>query len=880
MLTMAGSLLAVMAVIGSMDGAGREIAGTVVSPDDRPVAGIEVVLTAGPAPDGSVPILARATTGADGRFRLGRPDAVRAREFLSPGVIWAYRPGLGLGIVDLVREDRPDRSHRMIVEPQEPRRLTIRDADGRPVAGARVFARLVQSEQTGYLGAAIPDEWLDRLAAATDARGEAILPGLTHRIDLRSVRIAVAGRGAHVAVLRYDDGKLDVTIAMGRPSALEGTVRDESGGPVAGATVEVWTRCGSPLASGSTFYVLPERLRPEGGPIRTDGRGGFRIAAGPMTGATCRVVVRADGRPPAVSDWIRAKGKVATIPPVTIRRTRTIAGLVRDRQGRPIAGARVSQHGGGPSATSDEAGRFRLIGARPGHSFVLARRDGFRFEGMLMGGSEDRPIELTLTRPGEPPGRTLATLPGPVPEEESRALARRVIGPYTRRALAEGDDAAKYRCLALLRWLDPVALLEQVEKTRFERATTADLLRGEAALGLAASDPEEAAAVAETIADPADRAGTLVDLADAMPAADRARKLALLDRAALQARAASMESNKLFQMGEVAERWLELGEADKARALFAEGRRLVETEPPDSRTNAGMFLAHLSRVEPAVPVPLIENVGQARWRERIYGNIAIRLAFEHPAEAEAMLDRLQDPVWRLFGAPRICRRLALTDRPRARRIAGRLPHAAERAYAWTFLAVGLAEADRTAAASALDEAMRQIDAIDPADRSVGDGPNPAASILPLVERIAPDRLEEVFWRAVALISPGDDPRIDFDRDVPLPSEAILLSRYDREAARVLFEPVAAFVRSRPLRDDRDFIPAVVVALGCLDPRNAVEVLESLPPATGAGIGESPNWSRIVLAEILARPPDRRWMGIWRFYSGCGIAMFEDVYRGL
>ena len=28
------------------------------------------------------------------------------------------------------------------------------------------------------------------------------------------------------------------------------------------------------------------------------------------------------------------------------------------------------------------------------------------------------------------------------------------------------------------------------------------------------------------------------------------------------------------------------------------------------------------------------------------------------------------------------------------------------------------------------------------------------------------------------------------------------------------------------------------------------------------------------------PPDRRWMGIWRFYSGCGIAMFEESYRGL
>ena len=217
----------------------------------------------------------------------------------------------------------------------------------------------------------------------------------------------------------------------------------------------------------------------------------------------------------------------------------------------------------------------------------------------------------------------------------------------------------------MLRWLDPAGLLEQVQKARFERATTADFLRGEAALGLAADDPEEAAAVAETIADPADRAGTLVDLADATPTADRARKLALLDRAALQARAGGLSSNKLFQMGEVAERWLELGEAEKARALFAEGRKLVETLPPQKRTDAGSFLAHLSRVEPAVALALIENVGETRWRQRIYGNIAIRLAFEHPAEAEAMLNRIEESTWRIYGAPRICRRLAAKDLPRA-----------------------------------------------------------------------------------------------------------------------------------------------------------------------------------------------------------------------
>ncbi len=409
-------------------------------------------------------------------------------------------------------------------------------------------------------------------------------------------------------------------------------------------------RCGLPLDGEQVFYVIPERARLGGGPIRTDARGAFRVADGLMAGVTFRVVVRADGFAPALSDWIALKGESVTLPPVTIRRVRTIAGRVVDRQGRPIAGVRVFEPAGGKSATTGADGRFRLDGARPGRSFVLARCDGFRVGGAIVDERADRPIELVLTRPGEPPDRAMATLPDRIPAEESRALARRVLMPYLKRVVAEGDDGAKLWSLRILRWLDPAGLLEQIQKTRFERGGTADFLRGEAALGMATADPDEAAAIAETIADPVNRASTLVDLADATPASDRARKLALLDRAALQGRAAGLSSSKLHQLGEVAERWLELGETEKAGALFTEGRKLVESLPPQKRTDAGSFLAHVARVDPAASLALVENVGPARWRQRTYGNIAIRLAFEHPAEAESVLNRIEEPIWRIHGA--------------------------------------------------------------------------------------------------------------------------------------------------------------------------------------------------------------------------------------
>ncbi|MGP0062326.1 MAG: carboxypeptidase regulatory-like domain-containing protein [Isosphaeraceae bacterium] len=878
MSTLFVSLLLGIQLIGQA-GAVPSIAGMVVAPDGKPVGGAEVALTAGVAVDGSVPILSRATTDASGSFRIERPAADRRRGFMSPGVIWVYKPGMGLGVVDLLRADRPDEVHRLVLEPQQPRRLTLRDADGQPVVGASVAARLVETERTGYLGVTVPDAWLARLTAVTDAQGDASLPGLTRLIELRSVCIATPGGGKQIRTLLANEGKHDAALSLGRPSRLAGAIRDASGAAVANVPVEVWARCGLTYANQRSAFVIPEAVRFDGGSVRTDDSGSFQTPAVLRTGSTYRVVVRAAGFAPAVSDWITLRGESQTLPPLTIRSLRTLVGQVIDRQRQPIAGVQVFQPGDGPSATTDEAGRFRMVGLRSGRSLLIARRDGFRLSGTSIVDNESDPVELTMSRPGEPPDRIMATLSDPIPRDEARSLSRRVLGPYLKQVLAKGDDGAKLWSLRILRWLDPPGLLDQVQKTHFDRESTSDYLRGEAALGLFADDPDEAAAIAETIADPANRTGTLVDLADLTPAADRARKLALLDRAALQARGAALSSNKLFQMGEVAERWLELGEREKAVALFAEGRKLVEALPPQKRTDAGMFQAHLARVEPDAALALIKDVGPMRWRQRIYGNIAIRLAFEHPAEAEAVLHQLEEPIWRIYGAPRICRRLVRNDLPRARRIAASLPNPSERAYAWTFLADGLSAVDRTAASAALDQALRELDSIDPEDASPYDA-NPAGSILPLVVRIAPDRVAEVFWRAVALHAPLDDPRTDFGRDDPLPAEALLLSRYDRDVAATLFEPVAAFVRSRSLRDGNDIIPVVLLSLTCLDPRTAVGVVEGLPPAPTLDVNDRSNWARVTVAETLALPPDRRWMSIWRFHSGCGIAMFEEKFRDL
>ncbi len=660
---------------------------------------------------------------------------------------------------------------------------------------------------------------------------------------------------------------------------LEGTVRDAEGQPVAGAMVETWMRCGLPLENGQSFYVIPERVDREERPIRTDDRGSFRVTATVRAGSTYRVVVRADGFAPVVSDWIVLKDRSATLPVVTIRRQRTIAGRVADRQGRAIAGVEVFEAGGGRSATTDEAGRFRQVGARPGRSFLLARREGFVFGGTRNEGREDLPVELVLTRPGEPPVRTMATLPDPIPAEECRALARRVLGPYLKRAVAEGDDAAKSWSLRVLGWLDPAGMFEQVQKTRFDQQIKADYLHADAALGMLPTDPDDAVAIAEAIVDPSVRAGALVNLADATPAADRARKVRCSTGRrsrpgpAASPRTSSSRSERSPSGGSSWARRRRHGAVRRGpegggsgASSIADERRFVPGPPGAGRAGRAAGIDRECRAGAMAGANLRKHCDPAGVRASGRGR------------GGARPDRGADLAG-VRRSPGSAADWPATSRP-ARAGSPTTCPIRPSAYAWTFLADGLVAGDRTAAGAALDRALREIDSIDAGDLSRASEPNPAASILPLVERIAPERVAEVFWRAIALSAPGDDPRIDFGRDTPLPRVAALLSRYDREAATALFEPVAAFVRSRALREANDIIPDVLVAQTCLDPRTAVEVVEALPPAKTPGIIEPTNWARITVAELLAKPPDRRWMGIWRFYSGCGIAMFEDVYRGL
>jgi Carboxypeptidase regulatory-like domain len=151
---------------------------------------------------------------------------------------------------------------------------------------------------------------------------------------------------------------------------------------------------------------------------------------------------------------------------------RSVAGTVVDRQGKPVANVEVFQSGDGPKRTSvrtDASGRFALVGFRSGKVFLFARGEGYRFHGQMLQPG-DREITLELTRSSERPRRELKRLPDPIPIEESRAMARRIMEGWWKAAVQKGDENGKLFAVQFLIPADPVGALQKIGAICFESA--------------------------------------------------------------------------------------------------------------------------------------------------------------------------------------------------------------------------------------------------------------------------------------------------------------------------------------------------------------------------------------------------------------------------
>jgi hypothetical protein len=219
-----------------------------------------------------------------------------------------------------------------------------------------------------------------------------------------------------------------------------------------------------------------------------------------------RIVIRPEGGPLVTSDWLKATGDRTTFPPFRLKQHRKLLGLVQDRQGNPVAGARVFLPSGGCSTTTDAQGLYLVEGVLPDKTFLLVKADGFRFQGWPgIPAIEPRAAKLILVRTSEPPDRIMAPQTAPISPKDSRALARRLLEPSLQAALAQGDDRSRWDCLRIASRLDPARVLDLLEQHPFQNPGMESGIRKMVATEILATDPLAAESIVKAMLDPKDR---------------------------------------------------------------------------------------------------------------------------------------------------------------------------------------------------------------------------------------------------------------------------------------------------------------------------------------------------------------------------------------
>jgi 5-hydroxyisourate hydrolase-like protein (transthyretin family) len=294
-------------------------------------------------------------------------------------------------------------------------------ATGEPVAGAHVFrefggfpAPLYLAGRYGSKSRLRPVEWVQRRhspAQEADANGSVTLaPDAPGRWLIEAWAEGYAKQLCEVIV---GSGPLlaDVELRLPRAAAIEGTVADAEGNPLAGA-----------LVYASPYYRGPYRY-PRGRAAFSDGDGRYRIADVPGDGPLLISASPSQAGFAAKNRRIETPGAENRLDLVVDQRPAgvKVRGLVVDQAGNPVPGARIETDSLGifepPAVVTRADGTFVIDDLEGDPPRLVVRAPDFRLKHVRPTSTTDGSFEARVTLL---PGHRVA---GQVVDERGTPLA-------------------------------------------------------------------------------------------------------------------------------------------------------------------------------------------------------------------------------------------------------------------------------------------------------------------------------------------------------------------------------------------------------------------------------------------------------------------------
>ncbi len=400
---------------------GVVLAGRVTGPDSRPAGGAVVTVSQergegfsfGPMAAAEI---ARATTGADGSFRLaGLPTGSFRVNAARAGALAAERK------LELTPAPRDHHAELALTAGAEVRGRVFA-ADGSPLAGARV----VLAPADGFASFSWDRSRVEGEGLETGADGRFTLGGL----GTERMRILATAEGHALHRSGTVRAGQELEIQLGAMHELNGLLVDADGSPVAGGEITLMPQ--DPGDSGFGMLRMDHARTEADGSFRLEGveDGEYLLRAVAAAGKLERPGLRV---PEALGEPLRLVLDGGPALVVTLK----------DSSGRPLPGAELSARStangpgdvmlapgqarvsvAGPAfgqevrrGVSDDAGRVRLVGLDPGTWNLRARLDGYATldHAVERTAAERQEEELVLQPAGTLVVRAVDTFGAPVP---------------------------------------------------------------------------------------------------------------------------------------------------------------------------------------------------------------------------------------------------------------------------------------------------------------------------------------------------------------------------------------------------------------------------------------------------------------------------------
>lgn len=532
------------------------------------------------------------------------------------------------------------------------------------------------------------------------------------------------------------------------------------------------------------------------------------------------------GKNRAKSAPAKQSTKISRKPP------QQLVATITDSDGKPVPNAQVVTwfRAQRQRLKTDSSGNLIVSDVPQSGTWIFIDANGFRFHGQFVKPGLKSPIKLVRVTEPDPRG-TMRTLKPNVLPDGLLDRAHQMHADVLRECLKQGPPRfEKNRSLEFIARIDPVRATEFLPPTG-RLASIRD----------AAAAHQDLTAALKKIKESEDP--------------KRPRQLGMLLAAgkrlstAQKQRIVSTAIELLEENAEDLTYWAILadqnGMATKSKQLLARALKVLPRPGESDRADfiIGSFARAYAATDHEKAQQLVSSIKDQEARHRYQRYLAQRLAAHQPNVATDILSDLNDDD---KVALKVAAAMAGRDGTRARRIAYGINNPKFKAYALAWVAnanPNATDAERLIE-KAFDILIDEVNAGEKSDRSVQKALTTAVAMLPIVERVAPNRLRECFWKALSLrrniaygntsrtLGPHGSEQANRFADSIL---AVALSRYDRSVAKqIAFDPEDETL-DMPAKSASDLFNngpyQLFLILAAIDPQAAVKAVEALPADT-------------------------------------------------